>query len=403
MRNRRPIRAGTLQVSESERATRDCACARVHVSSILASAPVQDLRSLFVVNVLSVRGRQRRMKKRGKQNRGAAPAAQADAAVSAAHAVLSHEAHVLRILQSQVFEVADLGRAACVCRAWRAAVAADDTLFEVALRHESPALAAARSERVSCRALAASTRAALKVPRSRAPPWANAAAAKPEEWTLVADVFCESAALGGDRRNVFSVSFPLSALNCLEGPEDRDEFADPDFNAEWVLAVARDVESTERDVPSLDAMRDMLGDKVMSFGGERQHFLRLLALHVGGGAAVVCSRKPSDGVSNYSPFGGTWGSDDSFRGGKTMVFEPRFGTGPRLSAHLTLCPAPDDATVPEVCVLGFSRVALEKGTRYDGPDSDTERSDSDVEDEDEEIEQQDILRTLALGPLRWSP
>ena len=342
------------------------------------------------------------MKKGGKQNRRAAPAAQA-AAVGAAHAVLSHEAHVLRILQSPELEVDDLGRAACVCRAWRAAVASDDALFEAALRHESPALAAARSERVSCRALAASTRAALKVPRSRAPPWARHAAASPEEWTLVADVFCESIAFG-DRRNVFSVSFPLSALDCLERPDDRDAMIDPDFRAEWILAVAREVEATERDVPSLDALRDMLGDAEMFFDGEREHFLRLLALHVGGGAAVVCSRKPSAGVTNYEPVGGAWGSDEEpFRGSKTMVFEPSFGTGPRLTAHLTLCPAPDQVTSPDVCVLGFSRASLEKGPRYDGPDTDTERSDSAIEDEDEEIEQQVILSTLALGPLRWSP
>ena len=169
------------------------------------------------------------------------------------------------------------------------------------------------------------------------------------------------------------------------------------------LAVARDVEATERDVPSLDALRDMLGDLEIRVGGEREHFLRLLALHVGGGAAVVCSRKPSARVSNYQPVGGAWRSDEPFRGSKTMVFEPSFGTGPRLTAHLTLCPAPDQVTSPDVCVLGFSRASVEKGPRYDGPDTDTERSDSAIEDEDEEIEQQDILRALTLGPLRWSP
>ena len=309
-------------------------------------------------------------------------------------------------------------------RAWRAALGKDDALFDAALRRNSPALAAtARKARLSSRAVALAAHAALKVPRSCAPAWAHAAAAKLEEWTLVADLFDVSssrdaalarhdrrrAVFDGKEKNIFSVAFPVAALADLDEDESDEEGSDT-FSGDWCASVARGADAPASDVPTLAAVRQQYGlvgrsMTNMSANHDGRLCLRLLALHTGGGVAVLCSKKQDYSVTTFCS--AERGTPAWFRGSgsagtsSTMCFEPAFGTGPRLRAHLTLCPKPEGAVKPAVCVLGFSSDAMEKAPRYDGPDTDTEYpNDDDALDDDPT--HQDVLDALIAGPLRWS-
>jgi len=321
-----------------------------------------------------------------------------DASVTA---VLSHEAHLLRLLWSPALEADDLGRCACVCRDWRAAVYKDDELFGAALRRDSSALAAARPQRVSHRALAAAARAALKVPRSRAPAWAAAAAAAPQDWTFVADL-CD----GPRGKSVCSTSFPLSALR------DQRRAAPRRFENDCFCAAARRAEDAAvsgGEPTTLAAIVDefrLAGQAfTMAHPPGTKHVLRLLALHAGGGVAVLCSAKKMAGKTEYHE-----------TGGKTESFEATFGTGPRLTAHLSFTPKPQEPERPDAdspffflppvytgppvaCVLSFSSSYTERRPRYDGPDTDTEWEEF---DELEDVTHERVLRALVAGPLRWS-
>jgi hypothetical protein len=323
---------------------------------------------------------------------------------AACAAVLSHEAHLLRVLASPGLSLEDLGRAACVCRAWRAAVGRDDALFEAALRRDSPALAAARTALVSCRALAASTRAALKTPRSRAPAWARAAG-QPEEWTLIVDLYDLFRSPGKPAHNLYSTALPLAAINQLDDDDGGDEWAIMDL-----CACARHVDAAAAAAPTLAEVQQewctgqAMTEAFPSTGDGFRHRLRLLALHHRSGkAAVICTWKKPRGqttyrdVSDENPF-----ALGTFSGRSSTSFEPVFGTGPRMRAHVALFPAPSPRGNPEVCVLGFSGVPLEKLPRLDGPDTDTE-SESASEGDEFDQTQQDVLNAIILGPLRWTP
>lgn len=280
----------------------------------------------------------------------------------AAAAVLSHEALALRILRSPALRLEDLGRTACACRALRAAVGKDDALFEAALWRDSPALAKAAAARgLSCRGLAASTHAALRLPRSVAPAWARDAAARPQEWTLVVDLF--DAALAGGPRNVFSACVSLDALRQdMEGGEK--------LEARWLCACSLHADAAVPDVPSVAALVEECGCTGMGMTemGTRQCgsiTLRLLALHQAGGAAVICSRKNAGSLSTYTRLS----MDDMFalyranqaqtHDGTALRFEPDFGIRPRMGAHLMVFPAPGFTEQdPQACALGFGAASL---------------------------------------------
>ena len=322
-----------------------------------------------------------------------------DDASAASVAVLSHEAHVLRILASPVLDLSDLGRAACVCRAWRAAVGRDDTLFEAALRRDSPALAAARTKTLTCRALAAAVRGALGVPRSRAPAWAQAAVGRLKEWTLVADLYVASTP---NPHNVFSVAVPVTSLT-----DQYDDEHGYDFDGQELCACARHVTA-----PAARAGAFMLRDLTREFGADgmtingpaagdaSNYCLRLLALHRTGRAAVICTRKEASGVTRFVRRGGWL---DKAPNASCMRFDPAFGTGPRVVANFKLFPSPSVTKHPRAaCLLGFSYLPIEKARHYDGPDSASESA-SEEEGEEDYVTQQGLLRTLILAPLRWTP
>ena len=163
------------------------------------------------------------------------------------------------------------------------------------------------------------------------------------------------------------------------------------------------------DVPTLAAVRQqygLVGPSLREVHANNDGWLclRLLALHAGGGVAVLCSKKQDYGISTFrsaEPGTPAWFRRSGSAGtSTTMHFAPAFGTGPRLTAHLTLCPVPEGAVKPDVCVLGFSCAPMEKAPRYDGPDTDTEYPSDD--EPDDQLTQQGVLDALIAGPLRWS-
>lgn len=330
-----------------------------------------------------------------------------DDASAASVAVLSHEAHVVRILASPALNVSDLGRAACVCRVWRAAVGRDDALFEAALWRDSPALAAVHAETLTCRALAAAVRAALGVPRSRAPAWAQAAVRRPRDWTLVADVFDTSAL--GNPRTVFSVAIPVTSLSDhFTGDEEYIEGQELCACAWHVNARAGGEQGLTLDdlVADLAEFAELHAEETEPSGSrdadQRLYSLRLLALHRTGKAAVICSLKKSSGASEY-PYYTAW--EEQGPSAMCQTFDAAFGTGPRVSAHMMFFPSPVVTQHPRgACMLGFTYYQIERTRHYDGPDSASESgSKDDWEKHDEVVTQQQLLRVLMLGPLRWTP
>lgn len=320
--------------------------------------------------------------------------------------MLSHEAHLLRVLASPELSLEDLGRAACVCRAWRAAVGRDDALFEAALRRDSPALAAARNALLSCRMIAASTRSALKTPRSRAPAWAYPAAEQHDDWTLVVDLYDVGGLPGQPARNIFSAAVPLATLRYQN--EDAPDF----MQSVELYACARHADALAPPPPTPGALMTEFGcsglqrltEALPGAGEGFRHRVRMMALHRSGNAVVFCTLKKPYDHTRYTEGGLRALFATGTRSSSSMSFQALFGTGPRLIAHLELYPAPSSSgRRPEACSLDFSRTTM-LNSRMEEPDTDSGMDSEDVEDQEDygDLTQDGVLRTMLLGPLRWT-